>query len=57
LVLTWIGARPVDGTYILIGQVFSLVYFSYFFISPSVGAQWEKIMIYNKVYLLWKISF
>nr|YP_001936222.1 cytochrome b [Buthus occitanus]ACA66076.1 cytochrome b [Buthus occitanus] len=32
LLLTWIGARPVETPFILIGQVLSISYFSFFFL-------------------------
>jgi len=34
--LTWIGARPVEEPYILIGQVFSGVYFLYYFFDRAL---------------------
>jgi len=34
--LTWIGARPVEEPYILIGQVFSGVYFLYYFLDRAL---------------------
>jgi ubiquinol-cytochrome c reductase cytochrome b subunit len=36
LILTWIGARPVDGRYILIGQLATVIYFLRFFSIPLV---------------------
>ena len=32
ILLTWIGARPVEDPYILVGQVLTFLYFIYFFI-------------------------
>jgi len=34
--LTWIGARPVEAPFILIGQILTLFYFSYFLINPLI---------------------
>lgn len=34
LLLTWIGIRPVEIPYILIGQILTLLYFSLFIIAP-----------------------
>lgn len=34
IILTWIGARPVEDPFIIIGQITSLFYFSWFFINP-----------------------
>nr|YP_010480546.1 cytochrome b [Nasonia giraulti]ACH81763.1 cytochrome b [Nasonia giraulti]UVN15270.1 cytochrome b [Nasonia giraulti] len=46
LLLTWIGARPVENPYILIGQMLSIIYFLYFFISPMM-ANWLDSIIYK----------
>jgi ubiquinol-cytochrome c reductase cytochrome b subunit len=34
LILTWIGGRPVEEPYVLIGQLFTTFYFLFFFINP-----------------------
>lgn len=36
LLLTWIGARPVEDPYILIGQGLSVIYFLYYFLSVQL---------------------
>nr|VFU78625.1 Cytochrome b oxydase [Bragasellus peltatus] len=36
ILLTWIGARPVEAPFILIGQMLTLVYFLYFIMDPLV---------------------
>lgn len=41
--LTWIGGRPVESPYITIGQVRTIIYFSYFLINPLVIKFWDKI--------------
>jgi ubiquinol-cytochrome c reductase cytochrome b subunit len=41
--LTWIGGRPVESPYITIGQVRTVIYFSYFLINPLVIKFWDKI--------------
>nr|YP_011014662.1 cytochrome b [Melanodrymia galeronae]WQA11500.1 cytochrome b [Melanodrymia galeronae] len=46
VVLTWVGARPVEYPYEITGQIFSLLYFSYFFSSPFLYLMWVKI--FNK---------
>lgn len=43
ILLTWIGARPVEDPYILIGQILSLVYFSYFILAPASALNFDKI--------------
>nr|APX40185.1 cytochrome b [Cryptocephalus quadripunctatus] len=46
ILLTWIGARPVEDPYIIIGQILTMVYFFYFMMNPIVAKMWDKI-IYN----------
>nr|QXF29966.1 cytochrome b [Artemia salina] len=36
ILLTWIGARPVEDPYIFLGQVLTCMYFSYFIVTPMV---------------------
>nr|UGW52804.1 cytochrome b [Isocladus armatus] len=42
LLLTWIGARPVEPPYILTGQILTLFYFSYFCLDPLLALWWDK---------------
>lgn len=42
--LTWIGARPVEAPFILIGQILTILYFSYFLINPLISLYWEKLI-------------
>nr|YP_010873075.1 cytochrome b [Batocera horsfieldi]WGV34295.1 cytochrome b [Batocera horsfieldi] len=44
ILLTWIGARPVEDPYILIGQILTVTYFSYFIINPWVASLQDKIL-------------
>nr|UBS93989.1 cytochrome b [Saperda tetrastigma] len=44
LLLTWIGARPVEDPYILIGQILTVIYFSYYLINPLMAQFQDKIM-------------
>lgn len=44
ILLTWIGARPVEEPYILTGQILTVVYFIYFILSPLMIKIWEKIL-------------
>nr|BAN70248.1 cytochrome b [Chrysomallon squamiferum] len=44
VVLTWIGARPVEYPFIVIGQIFTFLYFCYFFISPFCHYLWSKVL-------------
>jgi ubiquinol-cytochrome c reductase cytochrome b subunit len=41
LVLGWIGSKPPEGSYIIIGQVATAIYFAYFLLLPIVS-KFEK---------------
>lgn len=47
ILLTWIGSKPVEDPYILIGQLSSLFYFSYFFMIALIGYI-DNYLIYKK---------
>lgn len=36
ILLTWIGGKPVEDPYILIGQILTVLYFSYFILNPLI---------------------
>jgi ubiquinol-cytochrome c reductase cytochrome b subunit len=40
ILLTWIGARPVEAPYILTGQLLTIIYFSYYMINPIIYNLW-----------------
>nr|AOY39693.1 cytochrome b [Scolytinae sp. BMNH 1040146] len=42
ILLTWIGARPVEYPYIMTGQLLTILYFSYFIINPLSHKIWDK---------------
>lgn len=44
ILLTWIGARPVEEPYVLTGQILTVVYFSYFFLNPLIIFFWDKML-------------
>nr|YP_010443321.1 cytochrome b [Apogonia cf. basalis]UTE83849.1 cytochrome b [Apogonia cf. basalis] len=44
ILLTWIGARPVEDPYIMTGQILTIMYFSYFFINPLIHKIWDYII-------------
>lgn len=44
IILTWIGARPVENPYILIGQIYSTLYFLYFLFYPLINKFYDDIL-------------
>nr|YP_010043556.1 cytochrome b [Etisus dentatus]QPD06877.1 cytochrome b [Etisus dentatus] len=44
ILLTWIGARPVEDPYILTGQILTVVYFSFFILNPLLLMSWDKLL-------------
>nr|YP_010592943.1 cytochrome b [Anomala corpulenta]WAB65626.1 cytochrome b [Anomala corpulenta] len=47
ILLTWIGARPVEDPYILTGQILTVLYFIYYFINPMIHMIWDYIIFKN----------
>uniref|UniRef100_UPI0030028AC7 cytochrome b n=1 Tax=Statilia agresta TaxID=2908869 RepID=UPI0030028AC7 len=47
ILLTWIGARPVEDPYILTGQILTILYFLYYILNPLIIKTWDNIL-YNK---------
>nr|YP_010327062.1 cytochrome b [Earias clorana]UNP54323.1 cytochrome b [Earias clorana] len=44
ILLTWIGARPVEDPYIITGQLLTIFYFSYFIFNPLISIYWDKLL-------------
>nr|QXG19112.1 cytochrome b [Drosophila biarmipes] len=44
ILLTWIGARPVEEPYVLIGQILTVIYFLYYLINPLVTKWWDNLL-------------
>nr|WNH42165.1 cytochrome b [Neoperla tangana] len=44
ILLTWIGARPVEDPYILVGQVLTILYFSYYILNPLTYKIWDYLL-------------
>ena len=44
ILLTWIGARPVEDPYILTGQILTVCYFLYFFTITFFQKLWDKFL-------------
>nr|YP_010954821.1 cytochrome b [Hemisodorcus macleayii]WMW30206.1 cytochrome b [Hemisodorcus macleayii] len=47
ILLTWIGARPVEDPYISVGQILTILYFTYFVINPIIHIIWDKLIFKN----------
>nr|URX54004.1 cytochrome b [Epicalotermes sp. 2 AB-2022a] len=43
ILLTWIGARPVEDPYIITGQVLTVMYFLYYITSPLLTKYWDTL--------------
>nr|AWN56310.1 cytochrome b [Neomegalotomus parvus] len=43
ILLTWIGARPAEEPFIMMGQILTMCYFTYFIINPMIIILWDKI--------------
>nr|WHM51639.1 cytochrome b [Comatermes perfectus] len=41
VLLTWIGARPVEDPFILTGQILTVMYFAYYIINPLMMKYWD----------------
>nr|ATN41126.1 cytochrome b [Endopterygota sp. 25 LC-2017] len=44
ILLTWIGARPVEDPYVLMGQILTVIYFLYYIINPLTLKIWDFLM-------------
>nr|YP_010384935.1 cytochrome b [Pinnotheres pholadis]UPL64932.1 cytochrome b [Pinnotheres pholadis] len=44
ILLTWIGAHPVEDPYILIGQILTILYFMFYIINPLLLNQWDNLL-------------
>nr|AND97195.1 cytochrome b [Statilia sp. FY-2016a] len=44
ILLTWIGARPVEDPYILTGQILTILYFLYYILNPLIIKIWDSIL-------------
>nr|AYW52205.1 cytochrome b [Galerucinae sp. 5 ACP-2013] len=44
ILLTWIGARPVEDPYILTGQILTIIYFLYYIMDPMITNFWDSIL-------------
>nr|YP_009711663.1 cytochrome b [Dasypogon diadema]AYW52652.1 cytochrome b [Dasypogon diadema] len=44
ILLTWIGARPVEDPYIITGQILTVLYFLYYLINPLITKWWDNLL-------------
>nr|YP_009919050.1 cytochrome b [Acnemia nitidicollis]QMP96643.1 cytochrome b [Acnemia nitidicollis] len=44
ILLTWIGAKPVETPYILTGQILTVLYFLYYFSNPLLTLWWDNLL-------------
>nr|AII02415.1 cytochrome b [Eudonia angustea] len=44
ILLTWIGARPVENPYIIMGQILTIIYFSYYILNPLISKFWDNLI-------------
>nr|AML25706.1 cytochrome b [Staphylinidae sp. BMNH 1274192] len=47
VLLTWIGARPVEDPYIITGQILTILYFLYYILNPMIANMWDFIIFKN----------
>nr|YP_010894896.1 cytochrome b [Phortica longipenis]WJW73409.1 cytochrome b [Phortica longipenis] len=45
ILLTWIGARPVEEPYVIIGQILTVIYFLYYLVNPLIIKWWDNLLI------------
>nr|YP_010727945.1 cytochrome b [Bothrogonia tibetana]WDZ68126.1 cytochrome b [Bothrogonia tibetana] len=43
VLLTWIGARPVEEPFTMVGMYLTITYFLYFITEPMISKMWEKM--------------
>nr|YP_010265223.1 cytochrome b [Allodia pyxidiiformis]UIP57094.1 cytochrome b [Allodia pyxidiiformis] len=44
ILLTWIGAKPVEDPYVITGQILTVIYFIYYMINPIVALWWDNLL-------------
>lgn len=44
LILTWIGGRPVEEPFTIIGQSFTVIYFIFYIINPILSSYWDNLL-------------
>nr|ARO34917.1 cytochrome b [Phylloecus linearis] len=44
ILLTWLGAQPVESPFIIMSQLMTINYFSYFILLPLITNLWDKLI-------------
>jgi len=44
IILTWIGGRPVEDPFIIIGQSFTIIYFIFYLVNPILSNAWDNLL-------------
>nr|WEG23044.1 cytochrome b [Senometopia sp. 1 HNL-2023a] len=44
ILLTWVGACPVETPYVLISQILTVIYFSYYMLNPLITKWWDNLL-------------
>nr|AOR07142.1 cytochrome b [Mesenchytraeus cf. pedatus SL-2017] len=44
VILTWIGGRPVEDPFIIIGQSFTVIYFLFYLLNPLISNSWDNLL-------------
>nr|YP_009128695.1 cytochrome b [Lyreidus brevifrons]AJR19300.1 cytochrome b [Lyreidus brevifrons] len=44
MLLTWIGARPVEDPYVITGQILTILYFLFYVLNPLSLIWWDKML-------------
>nr|YP_009564034.1 cytochrome b [Ombrastacoides huonensis]QAX91384.1 cytochrome b [Ombrastacoides huonensis] len=44
ILLTWIGARPVEAPYVITGQALTILYFLYYSLNPPLTLAWDRLL-------------
>nr|WNG77942.1 cytochrome b [Helius pluto] len=44
ILLTWIGARPVEDPYVITGQILTIMYFLYYILNPLITKWWDYLI-------------
>nr|YP_009750093.1 cytochrome b [Eudarcia gwangneungensis]QIJ46449.1 cytochrome b [Eudarcia gwangneungensis] len=47
LLLTWVGACPVEEPYVILSQILSITYFSFYLINPILTYYWDLLIFKN----------